>query len=416
MNYFFKIFRVVLFQLTCLLFCTVVYGQEGLVLERSFMQDDSLRSYLLYVPDAYDGQADWPLVINFHGFNTNSNLQIAFSQMNAVADTAHFLVAYPQGLLVEIPAGFGIGPGWNVPGISSPNDDVAFTDNLIDHVAADFAIDVERIHATGWSNGALMAFYMACVLSDRIASVAGVAASMTDAMFDSCLYQRSVSSLLIHGTADPIVPFDGIPGLTRPVPITPSFLSGQYNCSADSIVTELADISTEDSSTVTLIDYTDCDNNSEILFYRVNNGGHTWPGSNPLPGLEFLGHTNQDIDANSVIWNFFKRNPHPEDVTSVENVHNVPQGFELYVNYPNPFNPITIISYYLPSAASVELTVYNQLGQEIRILENSVQPSGTHQVVWDGRDDRGHSVSSGLYFYRLKAGSFVETRKMLLIR
>lgn len=94
----------------------------------------------------------------------------------------------------------------------------------------------------------------------------------------------------------------------------------------------------------------------------------------------------------------------------------LPVVFTIKQNYPNPFNPSTTINYYVSSAAKVELKIYNQLGQEIRTLENSVQTNGAHQTLWDGRDGNGNSVSSGLYFYRLKAGSFVETRKMLLIR
>lgn len=93
-----------------------------------------------------------------------------------------------------------------------------------------------------------------------------------------------------------------------------------------------------------------------------------------------------------------------------------PNHFELMPNYPNPFNPTTTINYYVPSAGSVELKIYNQLGQEIRTLVNAQQTIGAHQVTWDGRDGNGNSVTSGLYFYLLKAGSVVETRKMILLR
>jgi hypothetical protein len=94
----------------------------------------------------------------------------------------------------------------------------------------------------------------------------------------------------------------------------------------------------------------------------------------------------------------------------------VPARFELSQNYPNPFNPSTIITYNLPSASQVELRIYNTLGQNIRTLVNSTQPVGTHQAVWDGRDNSGNSVTSDVYFYQLQAGAVVETRKMVLIR
>ncbi len=99
-----------------------------------------------------------------------------------------------------------------------------------------------------------------------------------------------------------------------------------------------------------------------------------------------------------------------------DNTDNLSKAFKLYPNYPNPFNPTTSINYYLPSASSVELRIYNQLGQEILTLVNAIQSIGTHQVEWDGRDSKRNLMPSGLYFLRMKAGSFVETRKMILLR
>lgn len=84
-----------------------------------------------------------------------------------------------------------------------------------------------------------------------------------------------------------------------------------------------------------------------LAFHRINDGGHTWPGSIPQPGWEWLGHTNQDISANSEIWNFFKRNPMPDTtITSIaDNVDHLTKTFRLNQNYPNPFNPTTTITY-----------------------------------------------------------------------
>lgn len=104
------------------------------------------------------------------------------------------------------------------------------------------------------------------------------------------------------------------------------------------------------------------------------------------------------------------------DMTGVENLEAVPVLFSLHQNYPNPFNPSTIINYSLPSASQVELRIYNTLGQEIRTLVNSTQPIGSHQAIWDGRDNSGNFVTSGVYFYRIQAGDFLETRRLLLLR
>jgi hypothetical protein len=93
----------------------------------------------------------------------------------------------------------------------------------------------------------------------------------------------------------------------------------------------------------------------------------------------------------------------------------VPESFGLTQNYPNPFNPTTTISFALPEAASVRLAVYNALGQEVKVLVSSTLEAGTHSVTWNATDHAGQRVSTGLYIYRITAGDFVETRKMLLL-
>jgi len=85
-------------------------------------------------------------------------------------------------------------------------------------------------------------------------------------------------------------------------------------------------------------------------------------------------------------------------------------------NYPNPFNPETVIHYVLPEQSDVRLVIYNVLGQQVRELVNAFQTSGRYQVRWDGRNALGAQVTSGVYIYRLVAGSQVEMRKMILVK
>lgn len=100
----------------------------------------------------------------------------------------------------------------------------------------------------------------------------------------------------------------------------------------------------------------------------------------------------------------------------VEFVSDLPDTFSVAQNYPNPFNPETTIPYGLPESVHVRLVIYNVLGQEIRTLVNDVKPAGYHRVVWDNKDDFGRSVSSGIYLYRIVAGDFVQTKKMLILK
>jgi len=94
----------------------------------------------------------------------------------------------------------------------------------------------------------------------------------------------------------------------------------------------------------------------------------------------------------------------------------LPEGFTLNQNYPNPFNPSTVITYSLATSADVDLVVINVLGQQIRTLVNEYQSSGDHSVVWDGRDQGGNQVASGIYFYRMSAAGAVDTKKMMLLK
>jgi hypothetical protein len=93
-----------------------------------------------------------------------------------------------------------------------------------------------------------------------------------------------------------------------------------------------------------------------------------------------------------------------------------PASFALEQNYPNPFNPSTSIMFSLPFPSKVSLTVFNLLGEEVATLVSGTLPSGIHTAVWDGTNQGGHSVASGIYIYRLEAGSQMSSRKMLLIK
>jgi len=103
-------------------------------------------------------------------------------------------------------------------------------------------------------------------------------------------------------------------------------------------------------------------------------------------------------------------------VTSVEEPPVLPTQFALQQNFPNPFNPTTTIRYDLPEKSDVELSVYNLLGQKIRTLVQTQQNAGFHSVEWNGRNEQGRKVASGVYIYHISAAQFVETKKMILLQ
>ncbi|MFQ6678028.1 MAG: DUF3160 domain-containing protein [Fidelibacterota bacterium] len=93
-----------------------------------------------------------------------------------------------------------------------------------------------------------------------------------------------------------------------------------------------------------------------------------------------------------------------------------PAYFRLHQNYPNPFNPITTIHYEIPKQSTVTIKIYNLLGKEVKTLVNTEQVKGNHQAIWDGTNDRGKSVSAGVYIYQIRMDGFTKNRKMVLLR
>jgi hypothetical protein len=103
-------------------------------------------------------------------------------------------------------------------------------------------------------------------------------------------------------------------------------------------------------------------------------------------------------------------------VTGIGDQKPVVNGFDLKQNYPNPFNPTTRINFVLSSSNLVHLDIFNNIGQKVRTLVNREYSAGSHEIVWNSRNDNGLEVPAGIYYYRLKAGDFQQTRKMLLVK
>ena len=122
------------------------------------------RDYRLYRPAAYTGNTPVPLIINMHGYTSNSLEQEFYGDFRSIADTANFLIVHPNGTLDNQGNRF-----WNTFGTGSTVDDVAFISDLLDALQATYNIDPQRIYSTGMSNGGFMSYTLACELNDRIA-------------------------------------------------------------------------------------------------------------------------------------------------------------------------------------------------------------------------------------------------------
>ena len=167
------------------------------------------RTSLLRLPAGRPTGERVPLVINLHGGGGDAKGQVVTAAMERIADEKGFAVAYPQGLGRSLLGHtFGLWNAGKCCGRSALDgvDDVGFIATLIDRLVSESGIDRARIYATGFSNGAMLSYRLACELSDKIAAIAPVAGQ---GMFKECAPKRVVPTLHLHGTADPCAPYTG---------------------------------------------------------------------------------------------------------------------------------------------------------------------------------------------------------------
>jgi polyhydroxybutyrate depolymerase len=257
------------------------------------------RAYLVHVPKGYDGTKAVPLVISIHGAGGWPAQQMRLSGWNDIADREGFLVVYPSGFERGSPR------KWGVPVDGQRERDVQFITDLIDSLGKEYRIDPRRIYADGLSNGGSMAYVLSCTLANRVAAVGMVAAAQV-MRWQSCSAARAVPVISFHGTADRIVPYrGGSSSMTRwRFPDVEAWTAGwarRNGCDGNARVTSLA-------ADVTKREYVQCAGDASVVLYNVKDGGHTWPGSEPMPEW-FVGRTTASVDATEEIWKFFAAHP-----------------------------------------------------------------------------------------------------------
>ena len=251
--------------------------------------DQIPRQYIVYIPENYNHSIPTPILFAFHGFGGSNNFIMNSAEFNEIADQENFIVVYPQGSLI-----LNLLAHWNVGGFTqiSNTDDVAFVDYLISSLSEMYNINLDRVYATGMSNGGFMSFLLACQLSNKIAAIASVTGSMTTQTLNECDPQREVPILQIHGTNDPVVPYNGIQEWNTPIDNVLDYWVLNNQCSTNPDVNDLVDINNDNGITVQEIIYDNGLNGSMVKHFKVNGGTHVW-------------FQNEDIDSSALIWEFF---------------------------------------------------------------------------------------------------------------
>lgn len=275
------------------------------------------RRFYLHVPPSYNRGHAMPLVMVFHGLGLTGQSMIYISNLNEEADRKNFMVVYPDGLNHK----------WDATG----SQDVQFVLDMINKVASIVNLDQRRIYAVGYSNGGHFVFRLACV-TNCIAGIAIVAASMLASSENNCTNSQRVPALFFIGTDDPLVPstdashkeelgklgaavgLGGLESLSAPMAKiggmmtaeeTVDFWVSHNQSSASPYTSQMPDTNPHDGTRVTRLTYGAY--NNEVVYYRIEGGGHTWPGALINGPKDIVGRTTDDINASEIIADFFSR-------------------------------------------------------------------------------------------------------------
>jgi polyhydroxybutyrate depolymerase len=273
------------------------------------------RNYLLHVPASYRSMAAMPVVLLLHGGQGSATTVPRITSadgFSGAADRHAFIAVYPDSLAGNWDDGRDT--------IPTRTNDVAFVAALLDAVAIEYNVDAKRVYASGISNGGMMSIRLACELSSRIAAIASVAAQMPQALVSGCKPSRPVPVVMFSGTADPLMPYGGgtvnsggvgFGGTVLSAAATVNFWLTNNTNLAQAQSSALPDADGQDGTTTDVLAYGTAEAPGEVLLYRVNEGGHTWPGGTQYRPTSLIGRVSGDFSANDAMWAFFSRHRLP---------------------------------------------------------------------------------------------------------
>jgi len=266
----------------------------------SLVHKEEKRRYIVYTPPAYqaDKQQSWPVVFNFHGGGMSMAEQMLYTGMNRAADRHRFIVVYPLGIKNDWNVGFGM------PYLGG-SDDVGFIEALLEKLKKDYRVDPARVYATGLSRGGFFALRLAADLPHSFAAVASVGGPMPEPVVQHHTKPGKVGVMLIHGTADKVVAYDG-----KATGYLSAMDSHRYWVKRNGLedAPEQARTFDADGADGTEVGYREQGNGEvRVALVTVKDGGHTWPGADAFNVGLPIGKTTRDVDANELMWQFFNR-------------------------------------------------------------------------------------------------------------
>jgi polyhydroxybutyrate depolymerase len=250
----------------------------------SIVHDGMMRTAIVHVPPGLAADAPAPLVFNFHGYTMTAAQQVAFTNMNPLADSEGFYVVYPDGFHTSWNAGACCGDA-----ASQGVNDVGFVRALHAELAARLCLDAKRVYATGMSNGGFISNRLACEAADLFAAIGPVSAvnGMTE-----CEPSRPIPVIAFNGTTDVLVPYDG----AWYISVAESFAGWAERDGCGGAPTPGMTVGSASAEV-----YARCRGGVSVVQWTLEGMGHCWPGNPVCP----YGAASVDIDANGVMWDFF---------------------------------------------------------------------------------------------------------------
>ena len=295
-------------KLTILLLCGLFWLTASAVtlaapVSETLKSGGDLRNYWLVRPEGLEKTKPAPLLMVLHGSAGSGEDMMTVTQrgFERLADKEKFVVVYPDALERR----------WNDQG--GTVDDVGFLLAIVDKLVADGLVDKNRVYVAGISNGGVMAQRLACAQADRIAGIATVAGGLPTGLTGTCKPARALPVLVIHGTEDPIVPWAGgaVAGFEEFGKVlsareTAGFWAANNRCGDGGVIAAEPDRDPKDGTRGKPEVFAACPAGAAVKLAAIEGGGHTWPGGYQYLPERFIGRTSQDVDANMLIWNFFK--------------------------------------------------------------------------------------------------------------
>ena len=260
------------------------------------------RQWRIFIPSSYKKGKPTPLVIDFHGSGGAPDRQAMLSEFEQLAELEEFFVISPAAKYYRKKGGYVT---WNVDLNEKGVDDVLFIRELLASISQHYTIDPTRIYSTGFSGGARMSSRLACDLSNVIAAIGPVAGVRYP---EDCNPSRPVPVIAFHGKADNINHYkhqaDSTAYWRMGVEEALSGWISTNQCTGSPALKAVSD-------SVIRVSHRNCQSEGDVVFYRSDDAGHTWPGSPLADELEKfgLGKTNMEIPATKLIWEFFKMHP-----------------------------------------------------------------------------------------------------------